>query len=93
MTRTWSVPAAICAALVAGAPLGAQSVEEGKQSALDHAVALGDLVGGMSMELWEYAEIALEESRSAAYLSGILEGEGFTVERGVAGMPTAFVAS
>ena len=93
MTRTWSVAAAICAALVAALPLAGQSVEEGKQSALDHAVALNDLVGGMSRELWEYAEIALEESRSATYLSGILEDEGFTVERGVAGMPTAFVAS
>ena len=93
MTRAWSVPAAICAALVATTPVTAQSVEAGKQSALDHAMALEDLVSGMSMELWEYAEIALEESRSATYLAGILEDEGFAVERGVAGMPTAFVAS
>lgn len=80
-------------AAVAAPPVAGQSVEEGKRSALEHAAALDELVSGMSMELWEYAEIALEESRSAAYLSGILEDEGFTVERGVAGMPTAFVAS
>jgi aminobenzoyl-glutamate utilization protein B len=74
-------------------PLSAQSVETGKASALGHAAALDDLVSGMSMELWDYAEIALRESRSATYLADILEAEGFSVERGVAGMPTAFVAS
>ncbi|MEJ2538642.1 MAG: amidohydrolase [Gemmatimonadota bacterium] len=87
------VPALCLAATLLTAPLAAQSVDEGKQSAFDHAVALEELVSGMSMELWDYAEIALQESRSAAYLAGILEEEGFTVERGVAGMPTAFVAS
>ena len=47
----------------------------------------------MSSRLWDFAEIALEEHQSAGYLADVLEGEGFTVERGVAGMPTAFVAS
>jgi aminobenzoyl-glutamate utilization protein B len=43
--------------------------------------------------LWDFSEIALREHRSAAYLAQVLEQEGFTVERGVAGMPTAFVAT
>ena len=47
----------------------------------------------MSSRLWDFAEIALEEHQSAGYLADVLEKEGFTVERGVAGMPTAFVAS
>ena len=71
----------------------AQSVEEGKQSALGHATALAPLVAEMSSKLWDFAEVALEETRSAAYLAGVLEAEGFAVERGVAGMPTAFLAS
>ncbi len=75
------------------APASGQSVEDAKQSALDHATALDDLVGQMSMQLWDYSEIALRESQSANYLADVLEEEGFTVERGVAGMPTAFVAS
>lgn len=74
-------------------PISAQSVDEGQASALAHAAALDELVSGMSMELWDYAEIALQESRSANHLADVLEGEGFAVERGVAGMPTAFVAS
>ena len=83
---------ALMAALAAG-PAAAQSVEEGKQSALDHAAGLEDLVGQMSARLWDYAEIALEEHESAGYLAGVLSSEGFAVEAGVAGMPTAFIAS
>jgi len=47
----------------------------------------------ISDTIWDYSETALKETRSAELLSGILEKEGFTVTRGVAGMPTAFVAS
>lgn len=58
------------ALLMAGAlatqPAAGQSVEAGKQSALDHAIALEELVGEMSSRLWDFAEIALEEHQSAA---------------------------
>lgn len=74
-------------------PAFPQSIDEGKTSALAHATALEDLVTEMSSRLWDFAEIALEEHQSAGYLADVLEAEGFTVERGVAGMPTAFVAS
>ena len=47
----------------------------------------------MSAQLWDFSEIALEEHQSSAYLAGLMEEEGFSVERGVAGMPTAFIAS
>ncbi len=46
-----------------------------------------------SQKIWELAELALKEERSSALLATILEEEGFKVERGVAEMPTAFVAS
>lgn len=51
-----------------------------------------DLVA-LSDQIWALAETALSESRSAAALADYAEKKGFTVERGVAGMPTAFVAS
>ncbi len=47
----------------------------------------------VSRKIWDYAETALKETKSSALLEEILEKEGFTVTRGVAGMPTAFVAS
>lgn len=91
--RLCPVAAALGLALVAASGAAAQSVEEGKQGALDHAVALDDLVAEMSMQLWDFAEVALEEVESSRYLARVLEDEGFALERGVAGMPTAFVAS
>lgn len=43
--------------------------------------------------IWGYAEVGLREFRSSALLVDELERAGFSVERGVAGMPTAFVAT
>ena len=48
---------------------------------------------GMSRQLWEYAETGLKEDRSAAAIEELLQKEGFKVERNVAGMPTAFIAT
>lgn len=48
---------------------------------------------GLSDQVWSFAETALLETRSSKLLADYAEGQGFTVERGVAGMPTAFVAS
>src|SRR5258708_19640570 len=46
-----------------------------------------------SRQIWEFAETGLEETRSSALLADVLTKEGFKVQRGVAGMPTAFVAT
>ena len=45
-----------------------------------------------SKRIWEMAELALEEHRSAELLAVMVESEGFRVKRGVSDMPTAFVA-
>jgi aminobenzoyl-glutamate utilization protein B len=47
----------------------------------------------ISDKIWEYAELGLQEHKSAALLADELEKNGFKVKRGVAGMPSAFVAS
>ena len=47
----------------------------------------------LSRAIWEYAEVGLREHRSAAAQADYLERQGFAVERGVAGLPTAFIAS
>ncbi len=44
-------------------------------------------------DIWEIAEPAHHELRTSALLRKELESEGFTVESGVAGLPTSFVAS
>jgi aminobenzoyl-glutamate utilization protein B len=47
----------------------------------------------ISDAIWSYAELGLEEYNSSKLLADTLEEAGFDVERGVAGMPTAFIAS
>ncbi len=47
----------------------------------------------VSDKIWDYAELGFIEHESAKLLSGELERHGFKVERGVAGIPTAFVGS
>lgn len=44
-------------------------------------------------DIWSLAEVGYQEYRSSALLQDELANAGFTVEDGVAGMPTAFVAS
>ncbi len=43
--------------------------------------------------LFSFSELGFQEFESSAYLVALLEKEGFQVTRGVAGMPTAFVAT
>src|SRR5882672_7675623 len=47
----------------------------------------------LSDQIWGFAETALRETRSSKVLADYAEKQGFDVKRGVAGMPTAFVAS
>ncbi|RJQ61156.1 MAG: amidohydrolase [Desulfobacteraceae bacterium] len=46
----------------------------------------------ISDSIWGYAELGHEEFKSSALLADTLEEAGFSVKRGVAGMPTAFTA-
>lgn len=47
----------------------------------------------LSDEVWGYAELALHEEKSAKALSCALFEEGFSIETGTGGMPTAFIAT
>lgn len=59
-----------------------QSVEKHKEELIN-----------LSDKIWGFAEIAMKETQSSGLLSGYAEQQGFKVERGVAGIPTAFIAS
>ena len=79
--------------LICSAPLEAQAPNASKKSAISLVdKQTRDLID-MSERIWELAETALEENQSAKLLADYAESRGFTVQRGVAGMPTAFVAS
>ncbi len=44
-------------------------------------------------QIWGFAEVGYQENRSTELLQAQLKKAGFSVEKGVAGIPTAFVAS
>ena len=47
----------------------------------------------IALEIWNFAEVGYKENESSALLARTLEENGFTVESGIAGIPTAFVAT
>jgi aminobenzoyl-glutamate utilization protein B len=46
----------------------------------------------LALDLWDYAEMGYLETRSSKAMKDILIDEGFSIDDGVAGIPTAFIA-
>ncbi len=84
-------------ALVSGAArAGTQttpSADPFKRTAMAWLDQNSDTFRRINKDIWTFAEIGLEETRSSKELVEVLSANGFTIEAGVAGMPTAFVAS
>lgn len=64
-----------------------------KQAALAAIEEKKDLVCHVADQIWEYAELSLQEFRSAALYCEVLRQEGFAVEQGICGIETAFSAA
>jgi aminobenzoyl-glutamate utilization protein B len=67
--------------------LGALKAEAAKE--ID---AKAKMIQEMVDQVFSFGELGMQEVETSKYLSGLLEQNGFKVERGVAGIPTAFVA-
>jgi aminobenzoyl-glutamate utilization protein B len=75
-------------------PLAASTIDIRKKEAVVAAIEKHQTeLTSLSDQIWGFAETALRETRSAKVLADYAEQQGFAVKRGVAGMPTAFVAS
>ncbi len=46
----------------------------------------------VALEIWNYAELGYQEEQSSSLLASSLEDAGFTIKKGVAGIPSAFIA-
>jgi aminobenzoyl-glutamate utilization protein B len=80
------------------APLAAQAQAQAVTEAQRGAILSGIDKRTPEMEstakaLWGWSEVGYQENKSSALLQARLKKAGFTVTPGVAGMPTAFVAS
>ncbi len=67
-------------------------IERLKTEALTKVDSRAKLVQEIVDQLFSYSELGMQEFETQKYISGILEGAGFKVEKGYAGMPSAWVA-
>lgn len=51
-----------------------------------------DRYANIALTIWDYAEMGYQEEKSSALLQKTLAEEGFTIKKGVAEIPTAFIA-
>ena len=89
--RTTIIAAALAA--VAGPALAQQLPPADSQQILGNVAANEKAVGDTALAIWKYAEVGYKETQSTALLQSKLKAAGFTIQAGVAGEPTAFVAS
>src|SRR6266481_8953976 len=78
-----------CQSGAAAEPAGMTAMQRQMVQYLD---ALQTDLVAVNQDIWSYAEMGLQEYRSAARLVGVLKKAGFRVREGVSNMPTAFVA-
>ncbi len=67
-------------------------IERLKAEAATKVEARAKLIQEIIDQVYSFGELGMQEFETSKYLTGILEKNGFTVTRGVAGMPTAWVA-
>ncbi len=76
------------------AALSAQSPSASDRAAMLSGIdAKREKYAGVAKEIWGFAEVGYQETKSSALLQQQLKAAGFQVTAGVAGMPTAFVAT
>jgi len=68
--------------------LNAQKTKDAVLKKLDGAQ---EKYGAIAKEIWQYAEMGYQEEKSASLLQQTLADEGFSITKGIAGIPTAFI--
>lgn len=86
--------AAVCAvSFVLHAQKGTNTTALLKQNAIVNIDARYNDYKDIALQIWNYAEVGYKEQKSSALLQQTLQANGFTVQAGVADIPTSFVAS
>ncbi|GAA0549227.1 aminobenzoyl-glutamate utilization protein B [Chitinophaga japonensis] len=94
MKKNQLFPACMAYLLWCSLPVMAQKQTAAlKQTAISDLQSQYDHYKQTALQIWEYAEVGYQEYKSAALLAQTLRSSGFSVDTGVAGIPTAFVAT
>jgi aminobenzoyl-glutamate utilization protein B len=107
-SRMWALVASIALLLMSASPTtqsgagasppvasGAASIPKLTAYKTEAAASIDgmyDLAQQMVDSVFSFSELGFQEVETQRYLTGILEKEGFTIQRGVAGIPTAWTA-
>ena len=96
--RMLSLSCSAAIALVLAGPAIAHAQRSHDTAALKREVSAEvESMQKLSQEIvdmvFSLSELGFQEFETADYLTGLLQAEGFTIERGCAGMPTCYVAS
>ncbi|MEV7283185.1 amidohydrolase [Streptomyces sp. NPDC093252] len=75
------------------APTGLAGSTDAKRTALAWIDTNRAALTGLSDDIWRHAELSLREWKSSLAAAAVLRANGFTIEWGSAGFPTAFVAT
>ncbi len=76
-------------------PLSGQDLEDLKEEVLEEVASpeLRKLSQEMVDMIYSFSELGFQEVWTSDYVTGVLEKEGFSVERGCAGMPTCYIGT
>ncbi len=77
----------------AAPPADSPRVAAMKTTASENVDSMAKQIQEMVDSVFSFSELAFQEHETSRYLTGILEKNGFAVKRGVAGIPTAWVAT
>jgi aminobenzoyl-glutamate utilization protein B len=86
-------------AVLAMLMLGSQQAQARPLSDADARALIGQVdarkgqLAANARKIWEWAEVGFREERSTALLQEQLKAAGFTIQPGISGIPTAFVAT
>jgi aminobenzoyl-glutamate utilization protein B len=76
-----------------GVPAQADPAQDYKRQVIGDVESLKKQSQVMNDMVFSFAELGFQEFETSKYLTGLLEKEGFTIERGIAGIPTAWMAT
>jgi aminobenzoyl-glutamate utilization protein B len=93
MIKRYLMTAVATAVMVQPIAAQAQAGKAVKAEAIADVDSQTKQIQVMVDQVFSFAEPGFQEVRTSAYLEDILEKNGFTVTRGVAGIPTAFTAT
>ncbi|MEM8969591.1 MAG: amidohydrolase, partial [Bacteroidota bacterium] len=73
--------------------MSSKQIEKLKEEAVAAVEKNSKLTQVMVDKIFSFSELGFQEVETSKYITGILEENGFTIERGISGVPTAWIAT